>query len=42
MIALYRHWKKWSGWYWFLTAIAAWLSLLAAVLTQDGWLTQAG
>lgn len=37
MTALYRHWNKWSGAYWFLTAVSAWLYLLA-VIFMEGWI----
>lgn len=37
MTALIRHWNKWSGWYLFLAAVSAWLSLLAVIFTE-GWI----
>jgi len=39
MTGFIRHWNKWSGWYWYLSAIAAWLGLLTAIMTVDGWLS---
>lgn len=38
MTAVTRHWQKWSGLYWYLAGIAAWMYLIAAIFTQDGWL----
>lgn len=37
MTAMIRHWNKWSEWYLFLTAVSAWLSLLAVILIE-GWI----
>lgn len=37
MTALIRHWEKLSGWYLFLTAVSAWLYLLA-VIFREGWI----
>nr|DAR21325.1 MAG TPA: hypothetical protein [Caudoviricetes sp.] len=37
MTALKRHIGKWSGWYWYLSAIPAWLWLLA-VIFREGWI----
>lgn len=37
MTALIRYWEKWSGWYLFLTAVSAWLYLLA-VIFREGWI----
>lgn len=37
MKTVIRHFEKWSGWYWFLTALSAWLVLLA-VIVREGWI----
>lgn len=36
--AIRKHFNKHADWYLFLGAIAAWLYLLAAILTNDGWI----
>ncbi len=38
MSTLTRHWKRWSGWYVYLAAVFAWLTLLGVILTTEGWL----
>lgn len=37
MTALASYWARWSGWYWNLAAISAWLFLLA-IIFREGWI----
>lgn len=37
MKTVIRHFEKWSGWYWCLTALSAWIVLLA-VIVREGWI----
>lgn len=36
--AIRKHFTRRADWYVFIGAVAAWLWLLAAVLTTEGWL----
>ncbi|EUC90041.1 hypothetical protein HMPREF9688_03347 [Klebsiella oxytoca 10-5244] len=36
-MSLAQYWKRWSGWFYYLAAVSAWLFLLA-VIFREGWI----